>query len=340
MKPTIRSIAEAAGVSRGTVDKVLNNRIGVSDDVRLAVQTIADAMGYRPNPAGKALAFQKNPIRIGLILLSGSDPIFKELRRGAESALKAYSDFGLQLIIETMDCITPEEQVRCIEKLEQNRISGLILSPLQDSLVQNALSRVTSANIPIVTTNTDLEESIRLCFVGQDLVRSGRVAGELMGKLLSTGGSIAIFSGSPSIKALHDRILGFETVLNEQYSHLTVCGTYENIETDESAYLRSLDLLNRIPGLKGFYITGKGISGVCRALRELGRSDIRIISYDIDDATVALLKDGWIDFTITQDPFQQGYQPVHILYDYFLLNRKPECDTFHTTLQIVTRENI
>ncbi|MCD8499260.1 MAG: LacI family DNA-binding transcriptional regulator [Clostridiales bacterium] len=71
---TIRSIAEAANVSRGTVDKVLNDRPGVSTAVRERVRRIAEEMGYKPNLAGKALAFQKKDIRIGILVPSAADP--------------------------------------------------------------------------------------------------------------------------------------------------------------------------------------------------------------------------------------------------------------------------
>ena len=59
MKVTIKEIAERAGVHRATVDKVLHNRVGVSDEVRMKVQRIIKEMGYTPNPAGRVLQKQK-----------------------------------------------------------------------------------------------------------------------------------------------------------------------------------------------------------------------------------------------------------------------------------------
>ena len=69
MKITIKQIAEIAGVHRSTVDKVLHNREGVSQEVRQRVQKIIDEYGYRPNPIGQALKKQDQKIKIGVILL-------------------------------------------------------------------------------------------------------------------------------------------------------------------------------------------------------------------------------------------------------------------------------
>ena len=68
--PTIKEIAILAGVSRGTVDRVLNNRGSVSADKVKKVQEIAKALNYTPNLAGKTLAVKKKQLKFGYILFS------------------------------------------------------------------------------------------------------------------------------------------------------------------------------------------------------------------------------------------------------------------------------
>jgi len=339
MKPTIRNIAEAAGVSRGTVDKVLNNRIGVSDNVRAHVKLIAEELGYRPNPAGKALAFQKNPICLGFILFMPEDSIFRMLRRGAEAAGAEFADFGLSLEFAIMDRFTPEEQLRCIAHLEKKGVSGLILPPLQDLQIKKALASLHKKGVPVVTTNTDLPDSPRMCFVGQNLVTSGRVAGELMGRLLPDGGEVSILSGSSSIRALTERIQGFQDVLRERYPYLEIVQIEEGIEDDVAGFAGVREICNNYPGLDGLYITGQGIQGACDALKELKLDRVKVVCFDAQPETGELLREGRVDFTITQDPYQQGYLPVKLLYEHFFMNRKPESDVYHTQLKIMTSEN-
>ena len=64
---TIKEIAELAGVSRGTVDRVLNNRGEVNAETAARVKEIVKALDYRPNKAGLALAVRKKKYKIGLI---------------------------------------------------------------------------------------------------------------------------------------------------------------------------------------------------------------------------------------------------------------------------------
>ena len=70
MGVTLQQIAEAAGVSRGTVDRALNDRGRIKPEVAEKIKKIAEEMGYRPNRAGRALAMAKQSVRIGVILQS------------------------------------------------------------------------------------------------------------------------------------------------------------------------------------------------------------------------------------------------------------------------------
>ena len=59
---TMKEIAQLAGVSRGTVDRVLNHRGAVNDDTRKKVLEIAELLKYQPNKAGIALAALKKKL--------------------------------------------------------------------------------------------------------------------------------------------------------------------------------------------------------------------------------------------------------------------------------------
>ena len=74
MGVTIRQIAEAAGVSRGTVDRALNNRGRIRPEVAERVRQIAEEMGYKPNQLGRALSMSRNNIKIGVILQGAETP--------------------------------------------------------------------------------------------------------------------------------------------------------------------------------------------------------------------------------------------------------------------------
>ena len=86
MSVTIKQIAEKAGVSRGTVDRVINNRGHVKPEIEERIQKIAVELGYRPNAAGKALAARKKSFIIGVILCARGNEFFDDILKGIKGA--------------------------------------------------------------------------------------------------------------------------------------------------------------------------------------------------------------------------------------------------------------
>ncbi|WP_432666923.1 LacI family DNA-binding transcriptional regulator [Wukongibacter baidiensis] len=340
MRVTIKAIAQAANVSRGTVDKVLNNRPGVSQAVRDKVKRMAEEMGYKPNLAGKALAYQKNPLKIGVIILDKEDPFFHEVYEGVQKGFNEFKDFGITVETRFMNSINVQEQLRCIKELDEHNIFALVISPLCEEVIKTELNRLSSKGIKIVVSNTNIPDIEKLCFIGQNLKKSGRVAGDLLGKLLPSGGEVAILTGLTKIKALQERIIGFKEVIEAEYSQIKVTDIIENIDGNKCSYKKTLDLIKRQPSLNAIYITGTGVGGVGKAIKELNRKDIKFICFDMIPETVDLIKDRTIDFTITQDPFMQGYLPIKVLFNYFLKHQEPSNENIYVKLEIKTKENI
>ena len=90
---TIKDIADLAGVSRGTVDRVLNNRGAVNSQTAEKIMEIVRALDYRPNKAGTALAAQKKKYRIGVILFSEHNPFFDEVMEGVRRKAAELQDY-------------------------------------------------------------------------------------------------------------------------------------------------------------------------------------------------------------------------------------------------------
>ena len=99
MGVTIRQIAEAAGVSRGTVDRALNNRGRIRPEVAERIRAIADEMGYKPNQLGRALSMSRNNIKIGVILQGAETPFMKEVLKGIQEACAEVDNLGGTVLV-------------------------------------------------------------------------------------------------------------------------------------------------------------------------------------------------------------------------------------------------
>lgn len=172
MRATIKQIAEMAGVHRSTVDKVLHKREGVSDEVRQKVQQIIDEVGYESDMLGKALHYQKRKIVIAAVLLQID--ALPEIRRSIEDAYKDYRDSNLEIKYYIVNYSDADDQADLMTMLLKKKVAGVIVSPMCHPKVRRAIDEIQAAGIPVVTTNLDIEDSKRLCCVGQDMEKAGR----------------------------------------------------------------------------------------------------------------------------------------------------------------------
>lgn len=337
---TIKQIAEVAGVSRGTVDKVLNDRIGVSDEVKKKVQQIAQDLGYKPNLIGKALSFQNRPITIGVIIPTKNNPFYKEIKEGIQSAYKEFKDFGLHVETRVMESLEESEQVKILTEFAEMKVSGVALPVIDSSLVREKLTELIDNKIEVVTFNSDMVGIRRLCFVGQDLLKSGRVAASLMAKILNGKGKVAIITGSYHMLAHNQRMAGFQDLMYEEYPDIEIIRTIECLDDDHIAYEKTAKLLKERKDINGIYITAAGISGIGKAIKADHKENLKVVSFDLVSDTITLLNEGIIDFTITQGPYLQGYLPIQILFEYFFKDKKPKTTFVKTNINIVTKENL
>jgi len=341
MRVTIKKIAELANVSRGTVDRVLNNRPGVKEDVRKKVKEIADALDYKPNMIGKALVNLKKPIDIGVILAPDYNPFVDEIKRGVQSAYQELYDSGVKIDVQVIKSLDAEEQINALNRLLKDGVSAISMVPIENDVIRECMNKIIENGIPIVTFNSDIKGTNRLCFVGQDHILGGRVAGGLMGKVLKGTGKIAIITSSLNLLCHQQRIEGFKTKIAEDYRDIEIVKIQDNEDMEVKAFELTLSFCEKIKDLSGIYITGGGVSGLGKALKILGRGgEMKVVCHDFVQSTIDLLKERVIDFTIGQDPFRQGYLPVRILYDYLISGKTPEDEFIKTNIDIRTEENI
>ena len=341
MKITIKQIAEIAGVHRSTVDKVLHNREGVSQEVRQRVQKIIDEYGYRPNPIGQALKKQDQKIKIGVILLEVDAK--ERILSGIKEGLSAYQSFDIELMYHTVIYPDVGEQIRLIHKMIEQKADGIILSPINSPEIVSVIDYCNGLHIPIITVNTDVKGSQRFCFIGQEGERAGRVGGRLMGEFLNGKGNVAVFTSDGHEQqsfSYNKRDKGFRAMIKETYPKMHVL---KSIRTDEDAMTiaeETRNLLEKEKYLKGIFITCGGVREVGKVLKEQGKEDIKVICYEDYPDILQLLKEEVVDATITSQLKVQGKQSIEYLLDYLVYDKKPPKKHLYTNIRILLKECI
>ena len=303
MAVTVKQIAELANVSRGTVDRVLNNRSGVSEATRQKVLKIAKELHYEPNFLAKALVSKKESLKIGVILTPDYNPFIHDIISGINRAKKEFSAFGIEVIIKLMTSLDPSEEIRIINDLTENGVSGMAVFPLDHPNVYALLNSLIEKGIAVITFNSPAPEVKSLCFIGQDHYKGGRTAAGLMCKILPKDARIGIIISSTKLSCHQQRLLGFQNKISETRPDIKIVGISENQDKKEDAFRITLEYCNKLPDLDGIYITGGGIAGVGSALDIIDDSEnIHVICHDLTEGSIHLLQTQVVDFVLGQEP--------------------------------------
>lgn len=337
---TIKEIAALAGVSRGTVDRVLNNRGSVNSNTAKKVQEIAKALDYRPNKAGLVLAASKKRLKLGVIIFSAENPFFSDVLDGINSKAEELSEYNCSVLIKQIP-INTEAQLKAINDLIAADVNGIALAPCNDNRIRLRINELYDQGIPVVTLNTDIENAKRIAYVGSHYTKSGATAAGLLRLMTSNEVSVGILTGSSDILCHTERIAGFSSTLAPFSDRIHIVSVMETHDDEIESYEKTLALLNAHPEINALFFAAGGVYGGCRAVCSMGLGGkLKIIAYDKAETTEQFLRDNVLSAIICQQPHTQGKKPLDILFTYLTTGETPENEYYYTAVDIRILENI
>ena len=335
---TIKEIADLAGVSRGTVDRVLNNRGEVNAETAARIMEIVKALDYRPNKAGLALAVRKRKYKIGVILFSENNPFFDEVMDGVHEKALELEDYGVSTITRRVE-FELDDQLEAMDEMLAEGIHGLLIAPYNAKKIRQKIDEFVDRQIPVVTVNTDIEGSKRIAYVGSDYFQSGRMAAGIFGLLMQKSTELAIITGSSNVLCHSERIHGFKEVLEADYPDIHIAEIRENHDDEFESYAITKQILENYPQMDALFFTAAGVWGGCKAVIE-SRRKVKVVTFDEVPTTLQMLKDGVISVTIGQQPFRQGFKALDVLFEHLTSGEVPEASSCIIDLTMKIRENV
>lgn len=337
---TVKTIALRAGVSVGTVDRALNNRGRINEETRQKIMAIAEEMGYRPNKVASALGRQRQ-LRIAVITPENPSFFYRYIRDGINDAIADTLDYGVQVDQILCRSLKIEDQTCILQNLDPEQYDGIVLNAGGDGLTPY-INRIADKGIPVVTFNSDAQNSKRLFFVGEDSLKSGRMAGDMMGRLLSGKGKVVILTSFFHPGAALNRVRGFMDAL-QNYPEIEVVGQYQYEDDEKKAYDVCSEILENFPQIDGVFsnsATGAVATGqyLSEHHEKMEKRPV-LIGYDVSDAVEQYLKEGWFDMAIDQEPRRQSYSAITLLYKYLTDHRLPEEKVLEIRVNMVMRYN-
>ena len=334
---TIKQIAELCGVSRGTVDRVLNKRGNVKPEKEKLIVEMAKKLNYRPNPAGKALAARKKHPVLGVLIASEGVQFFDDVLTTMHHAADRFASYGLEVIWRSMKGFDATEQCRIIDELK-TQCSGLIINPVNDQQVIERINECVDDGLIVVTLNNDVESSRRHCYVGSDYLQGGRTAGALMKMICPPSLKAGVLLGSRNMLGHQQRLQGFQEVMAGH--DFTLLGVEETADDDMQAYEAARKLIDEHPEINALFVVSSGGYGTARAIQAAKRQDITIVAFDTIPSTIDMMQKGLIKAALYQHPHQQGRRAMQVMFDYLVNGSKPEKTAYIMRNEIRILENV
>lgn len=153
MSITSKEIAEKCGVSRGTVDRALNNRSGVNEATKLKILETARELGYRPHFLARSLVKGKT-MSIGAVIFDINNQLFPQLIHAVESRAREAGYF-LNL---TLTSKNPDIERDCLLHLADRKVDGIIL--LSVNAGPSFEQFIKKLNIPVVTFGNRISDTV------------------------------------------------------------------------------------------------------------------------------------------------------------------------------------
>jgi LacI family transcriptional regulator len=345
LKIRIKDIADRAGVSTGTVDRVIHGRGEVSSKTRERVLDILNEMNYEPDLLARNLASRK-PFRIAVLLPyhSPENWFWKEPISGIAEACREIDHFRIEVREFLYDQFRKEEFLRQGQGLLEYAPDIMIAAPVFHQETFDLFDRCKDAGIPFVSMNDNIRHPGQLTYVGQDPERSGAVAGNLMNTGLHGRGKILVASIAQDRDNYHHILLrekGFReywSASKGKFSREILSRTFPR---DSYTYIKQQlgKLFADHPDIRGIFVTNSRVYHVARFLHSSGRTDIMLVGYDLIKPNIEYLNNHTIDYLISQKPREQGYKALISAFNALRLNKKIPVEQL-IPIDIICRENL
>jgi LacI family transcriptional regulator len=343
MQSGVKEIARRANVSTGTVDRVINNRTGVSKTTKNKILAIMKDLDYQPNILARRLA-SKKVLRFASLIpaVSTETEYWAAPIKGIEMAEAEIKQFGIVIDKYFYDQNDKQSFVKQTKNILKTAVDGILVAPIfiEESLAFSKLCNL--KKIPQVFINSDIPNESRLSYIGPDLFQSGHLSAHMVNYLVRKGDKILIVNISKEIDSYHHLMRkeeGFRAYFKDHKKKVRIIKTDITPDTDYASVSKKLtEVLSEHTNVKAIFVTNSRVFSVAQFLEKTNQEDIFLVGYDFLPQSIEYLKKEVIDFLICQKPQEQAYKGVMALYQNVVLNAEIEAVQY-MPIDIITKEN-
>lgn len=324
---------------------MIHNRGEVSKATRDKILTIIEEMEYQPNLLASALASKKT-FSFALLLPEpvSSESYWNKPMIGVRKAFQEIHQYGVNISAHLFKQSDPSTFIKETEVILENNPEGVVLAPFFLRESKEFIAELKKREIPYVFIDSNIKDSPKLSFIGQNSFQAGMLAARLLDYSIPDGSSILVLHFAKerdNMNHLVQREKGFY----EYFSTIRPSGnksliTLEIADPDDQACLQKIiEQLQSNTQIKGIFVTNSQVYYLGRMLEQIQIKGIRVIGHDLIRENIGFLNKGIVDFLICQRPEEQGYNAILTLFDHLVLKKEVKNENY-TSIDIITKENL
>ena len=340
----IKDIAAKAGVSVGTVDRVLHKRPNVSKSAMEKVEKVLNEINYQPNVYASALAYNKNYTFHCILPQHTSEAYWEEIEIGAIKAIEFRRDFHLDIKLRHFSRLNPKTYIETCHRCLNEKPDGVILVPTTLEATKVFTDQLHKQNIPFVLLDSYMSDLKPLSFYGQDSFQSGYFAAKMLMLIATKENSIMLvrqtFEGKVTSRQQEYREVGFRNYMEKFYPQVVIKTLDLPMGKDRETYNAMLeDFFLANPNIHHCFAINSRAYVVGEFILETNRKDVQIMGYDMLPKNAECMRKGSISFLIAQHAYQQGFSSVDTLFQSIVLKKEVRPINY-MPIELLSKENV
>ncbi len=341
---TISDVARAAGVTNGTVDRVLHERGEVSAKTREKVLRVIGELGYQPNVYASMLARNRSHT-IALILPKFRSGEFWELTHNGVEASRDYAGrFSVNIVEKLYDQYDVESFITACRQAISEGCSGVIIAPMFLDETRRVAAVMDEAGVPLVVLNTSVSDTnTYLAYYGQPIYESGLFGADTLMSGARKADKVYLVRIERDTRGLSDpsmgRRRGFLDYIARHYPDAVVENVVIN-PNDPAQVRKVLDSsFSDIEDGANIITLNSRIYLVADYLKEKGLKGLNVVGYDVLESNLEALREGYVRYLIGQHPDRDAQNAVAALTDFLVLGKKPVKRDNFSSLDLLSKYN-
>ena len=342
-KVRIKDIAQLAGVSAGTVDRVLHNRGNVSPAARKAINAVLKDVGYRPNIHLAGISLRRTYMIVVTVPEFKKGEYWENFYKGVLRAIQVFENIKIDCKFLYYNQFNIYACREVFEQISDLSPDGVIIGPTFRDETIYLTGLLEERNVPYVYVDSTIDCTFPLAYYTADLYTCGYLMGKLLDMITPDDAEFAMFQtvrvGDASANTTILRKQGLMTYLNEVHKISRLHRVPFSVMEPERNEELIGNYFEQHPEVRGALVLNSRVSVVADYFKKHGNNRVKLIGIDLTEDNIRALKDGMVDFVIGQRPEQQGYMAIKALIQHLIYGTKIKVDNV-IPLDIITRENV